>query len=265
MTFSVVAYDKETRSFGVGVASKYLAVGSVVPWAKSGVGAIATQSLPNYTYGPEGLELLKDHGAIETVNILTGKDELSHKRQLGVVDSSGKAYSFTGSGCMSYAGSIIGDGFSVQGNILTGVEVLEAMEKAMNGGGSLKERIINALIGGDKEGGDSRGRQSAAILIVGETDEFVPGSKKICDIRIDDHPDPMNELLRIDRIWEAHRGKDELIDLAPIKGKVDKAIEKLGFDSLEKWAFANNFDYSFSDTKIGEKVYGILLEQASSE
>lgn len=262
MTFSVVAYDLDSQSWGVGVASKFLAVGSVVPWARKAVGAVATQALSNYTYGPEGLELLKNHNAEETVNILTGKDEMSRKRQLGVVDSNGKAYSFTGSECLPYADSIVGEYFTVQGNILTGPEVLENMAKAMQGSGSLKERIIRALIEGEKAGGDRRGKQSAAILIVGDEEEFEPGSGKICDIRVDDHPDPINELVRVDRIWTALFGKDELIDIAPIREKVEQAIKKLGYEDLEKWAFANNFDYGFTQTKIGKNVYRILLEQA---
>ena len=265
MSFAVVAFDPEAYSWGVGVASKFLAVGSVVPWASKGVGAIATQALANYSYGPEGLELLREHSARETIEILTERDDLSRKRLLGIVDSKGNAHSFTGLECLPYAGSLVGENFAVQGNILTGEEVLESMSSAMESSGTLKERIIGALVEGDKAGGDRRGRQSAAILIVGSEEEFEPGSGKICDIRVEDHTDPLNELIRIDRIWSALFGKDELIYIEPIKEKVDKAVSALGYDSLEKWAFANNFDYGFTNTKIGKKVYRILLEQASMD
>lgn len=265
MTFSVVAFDKETESWGVGVASKFLAVGAVVPWAIPGVGAVATQAFANYTYGPRGLELLKNHTARETVEMLTGSDNMSSKRQLGIVDAKGSAFSFTGKECLTFAGSITGDSYTVQGNILAGEEVLEAMCREMEGKGSLKDRIIKALFAADKAGGDRRGRQSAAILVVGSKDEFEPGSGKICDIRVDDHADPLNELRRVDRVWSALFGKDELTDIEPIRTKIEKALKILGYDSLEKWAFNNNYDYGFTNTKIGKNAFRVLLEQASIE
>ena len=167
MTYSVVAMDPEEELVGVAVASRFIAVGAVVPWVRHGAGAIATQSYANYSFGPEGLDLLSDHSAKETLKILLDKDPQREKRQVGIIDRMGKVASFTGKECFNYADSIEGKNFTVQGNILTGRNVLESMASEMETDQPFIERMIRALKAGESAGGDSRGKQAAAILIAG--------------------------------------------------------------------------------------------------
>lgn len=260
MTFSVVAYDRETNSWGVGVASKFLAVGSAVPFAKFGIGAVATQAWSNYSYGPNGLSLLKTKSAKETVETLTSADDLRERRQLGIVDSKGNAYSFTGSECLDYAGSIVGDGFTVQGNILAGQSVIEAMAKEMEKNTPFIERILRALDAAESQGGDRRGKQSAAILVVGEEgyEEF---TDKYVDIRIDDSPEPLKELNRVMTLWEATFFKEEMVPISDNLGEIQSALERLGYPDLESWAKDNNFEEKCTKDKIGKKTLEVLLKQ----
>lgn len=202
MTFSIVACDLQASpepEWGVAVASKFLAVGSAVGYARAGVGAIATQALANVAYGPRGLELLgSGRDATETVNALTGPDEGRADRQLGVVDAQGRAATFTGEGCYEWAGGVTGDGFCCQGNILTGEDVVEAMSKAFTETrGELAVRLLAALEAGDAAGGDRRGRQSAALLVVRSGGGYGGGNDLAVDLRVDDHPEPVPELKRI--------------------------------------------------------------------
>lgn len=202
MTFSIVAYDGEASpspEWGVAVASKFLAVGSCVSWARAGVGAIATQALANVTYGPDGLDLLAEGaGADSVVATLTERDEGREDRQLGVVDARGKAATFTGGSCFEWAGGWVGDGFCCQGNILTDPGVVAAMAEAFQSAeGELAARLLAALEAGDAAGGDSRGRQSAALLVVREAGGYDSGNDVAVDLRVDDHPQPIPELQRI--------------------------------------------------------------------
>ena len=202
MTFSIVAFDPNASpspEWGVAVASKFLAVGSCVGWARAGVGAVATQALANVTYGPEGLDLLAgDAEADSVVATLTQRDEGSAHRQLGVVDAEGRAATFTGEKCYEWAGGWVGDGFCCQGNILAGSEVVAAMADAFQGTeGELATRLLAALEAGDAAGGDSRGRQSAALLIVREGGGYDGGNDVAVDLRVDDHTLPIPELTRI--------------------------------------------------------------------
>ena len=169
-TFSIVGFDPETKDLGVAVASKFIAVGALVPWAEANVGAIATQALANISYGPRGLELLRrGYSAKKVLQILISDDPQREERQVGIVDSKGEAAAFTGSKCYPYAGHIIGENYAVQGNILTGPEVLEEMAKAFEQTkGELVDKLLAALEAGDKAGGDRRGKQSAAIIVVRE-------------------------------------------------------------------------------------------------
>ena len=202
-TFSIAGFDPHTGDLGVAVQSKFFAVGSVVPWAKAGVGAIATQSYANVSYGPDGLELLaKGKSARETVETLTSADGNKQRRQLGIVDTKGNSASFTGSGCHPWAGHIEKPDFCAQGNILTGKEVVDAMaasfeQSQKQAKGGLCNWLVDALTAGQDAGGDSRGRQSAALLVVRKKGGYGGGNDRFIDLRVDDHKTPITELRRL--------------------------------------------------------------------
>ena len=203
-TFSVVAADRDRREFGVAVQSKFISVGAVVPWAEAGAGAVATQALANASYGPKGLELLRSGTkAQEVVRRLTGADPDREHRQLGIVDRDGQAAAFTGSKCMDWAGHLVGEGFACQGNILLSSEVVEAMARAMeNTPGDLPERLLAALAAGQRMGGDRRGMQSAALLVVKPAGSYGGTLDRWIDVRVDDHPSPIEELKRIFGLYD---------------------------------------------------------------
>ncbi|MBN1355992.1 DUF1028 domain-containing protein [bacterium] len=203
-TFSIVAYDPVMEEWGVAVQSKFLAVGAAVPFAKAGIGAVATQAWGNTTYGPEGLKLLMLGIAPDKVlEILTEKDEYREHRQAGMVDARGRSAAFTGSKCHAWAGHVTGDGFAVQGNILAGEAVVKDMADAyLHVEGPLAERLLAALKAGQAAGGDSRGRQSAALLVVREQGGYSGYDDRMIDLRVDDHPQPIEELERIYRLHE---------------------------------------------------------------
>ena len=202
-TFSIVGFDPRTGDLGVAVQSKFFAVGSVVPWAKAGVGAIATQSYANVSYGPEGLErLTKGQTTRETVKALTSADKDRRLRQLGIVDAKGNSTSFTGSGCHQWAGHSERPNFCAQGNILTDKEVVDAMtasfeQSQKKGMGGLCNWLADALTAGQDAGGDSRGRQSAALLVVRKNGGYAAGNDRFIDLRVDDHKTPIIELHRL--------------------------------------------------------------------
>lgn len=198
-TFSIVAFDPATGELGVAVESKFLAVGAVVPYAKAGVGAIATQSYANTTYGPRGLALLEQGATPEdALGILTRADADSAVRQAGVVDAQGRAAAFTGDKCTAHAGHKVGRNFAVQGNLLTGPEVIDAMAEAFGKAeGDLADRLLAALEAGQKAGGDRRGQQSAALLVVQAGGGYAGLSDRRFDLRVDDHPKPIEELRRL--------------------------------------------------------------------
>ncbi|HYZ46689.1 MAG TPA: DUF1028 domain-containing protein [Actinomycetota bacterium] len=207
MTFSIVACDTRAEpspEWGVAVASKFLAVGAVVPWAAAGAGAVATQAFANLSYGPRGLEALaRGEAAEEVVRRLTEEDDEREQRQLGIVDAQGRAATFTGSECFSWAGGVRGDGFCCQGNILTGPDVVDRMAETFSATpGDLASRLLAALRAGDEAGGDKRGRQGAALLVVREGGGYGGGTDKALDLRADDHPRPVEEL---DRLLDLHR------------------------------------------------------------
>ena len=199
-TFSIVAADPAAGEVGVAVASRFFAVGTVVPHARAGVGAVATQSFANTTYGPRGLELL-ERGLTpeEAVAVLLRGDEGREQRQVGVVAADGRSATYSGPGCNAWAGGRSGPGYAVQGNILTGEEVVAAMERAFLGsaGKPLAERLFAALAAGDAAGGDKRGRQSAALLVVRAGAGYGGFTDRAVDLRVDDHPDPFGELERL--------------------------------------------------------------------
>lgn len=201
-TFSIVARDPETGAIGIAVASKYLAVGSAVPWAQGGVGGVATQSFVNTTLGPSALALLasgkKARMAIEEV---LEKDPQKEWRQVGIVDSLGNSFAFTGNRCLPWAGSRQSKNYSIQGNLLAGPEVLDAMARSFESQpGHLAIRLYQALAAGEKAGGDKRGKQSAAILVVRPHGGPNGLGDREVDLRVDDHPAPIPELGRLLRL-----------------------------------------------------------------
>lgn len=202
-TYSIVAYDAKTGDLGVAVQSKFFGVGSVVPFAKAGVGAIATQSYANTEYGPKGLAMLEQGFSAEgAVSQLTRADSKREFRQLGIVDARGRAASYTGSECQAFAGHIVGEGFAVQGNILASEAVVKGMERAFvlarnSEEGELADWLMAALAAAENAGGDSRGRQSAALLVVRAHGGYGRVNDRYIDLRVEDHPEPVLELARL--------------------------------------------------------------------
>ncbi len=205
-TFSIVAADPHTGECGVAVASRFFAVGSVVPWAKAGVGAVATQSFANTSFGWLGLEYMeKGMSPEEAGKKLITEDDAPKGRQFGIVSADGKSYTYTGEDCISWAGGRNGINYAVQGNILAGEDVVIAMEKAfLETKGTLADRLYAALAAGDSKGGDSRGKQSTALLVVKEGGGYGGYNDRAIDVRVDDHPEPFKELGRILNIGQMH-------------------------------------------------------------
>ena len=203
-TFSIAAYDAEAGEWGIAVASRVLAVGYIVPWAKAGVGAVATQAFANLDYGIEGLSLLEEGlSAGEVLERLREKDEDRERRQVAVIDAAGNVATFTGADTLPWSGHVVGDGYSVQGNILAGEDVIKEMERAyLAAVGPLARRLVAALKAGEAAGGDKRGKESAALLVVRAGGGYQGKTDRLVDIRVDDHPQPVAELERIYELWE---------------------------------------------------------------
>ncbi len=220
-TFSIVAYDPGRQEWGVAVQSKFLAVGAVVSWARAGAGAVATQSYANLRYGPDGLDLLEQGlSAAEAITRLTDTDEDRDLRQVGMVDAQGQAASFTGDDCHFWAGHHVGEHFACQGNILipgTVAAMAAAYQNARDGRGELADWLVAALAAGQEAGGDSRGRQSAAVLVVREGGGYGGNNDRYLDLRVDDHPTP---ILRLQQLLQMHHlffGAVDPADLVPLK------------------------------------------------
>jgi uncharacterized Ntn-hydrolase superfamily protein len=199
-TFSIVGFDPATGDLGIAVESRFFAVGAVVPWAKAGVGAIATQSFANTTFGPQGLDLLaQGKSAQETLDLLLRADPQAEQRQAGIVDAQGRPATWTGARCNAWAGGKSGPHYTAQGNILAGKEVVEAMAKSFeaSSGSPLADRLVQALAAGQAAGGDSRGQQSAALLVVRAKGGYGGYNDRYIDLRVDDHPKPIEELARL--------------------------------------------------------------------
>ena len=207
-TFSIVGFDPETGDLGIAVQSKFFGVGTVVPWAKANVGAVATQSYANINYGPEGLELLEKKFHPETViTQLTEADPNGAFRQVGMIDAQGRSSSFTGSKCNGWAGHVVGPNFAAQGNILAGQSVIERMAIAFQKssripGTELGDWLMDSLKAGQEAGGDKRGRQSAALLVVRENAGYSGANDRYIDLRVEDHKTP---ILELDRLLEIHK------------------------------------------------------------
>lgn len=203
-TFSIIAYDPDAQEWGVAVQSKAFIVGGIVPWAQAGVGAIATQAWTNKSFGPRGLALLKrGHDPKDVIEHLIGSDKGGARRQLAVLDAQGRAANYTGNECSAWAGGIAEQNVSVQGNILAGERVLTNMLRAFRAKeGKLADRLITALEAGQKAGGDTRGQQSAAVLVAREKSDINGAGDVYVDLRVDDHKTPIAELRRLYGIWE---------------------------------------------------------------
>jgi len=224
-TFSIVAFDPVNQDWGVAVASKFFAVGSAVPWAKAGVGAVATQAWVNTSFGPRGLALLEQGADAETaLKVLVASDSGRAQRQAGIVDAKGNTATYTGEKCNAWAGGVEGVNFVCQGNILAGEKVVKAMAKAFETGkGELAERLMAALEAGDAAGGDSRGRQSAAILVVHPGAGVNGWNDRYLDIRVDDNPQPIRELRRMLETGLITAALSHASALR-IQGKLDQAV-----------------------------------------
>ena len=232
-TFSIAAYDPATGDFGVAVASKFPAVGAMVPFAKAGVGAVATQALANLEYGPKGLQMMElGLSAEEAMAKLTENDPQRDDRQLGLVDAQGRSAAWTGKSCFNYAGHITGENFSAQGNILTGPEVVQAIAKSFQSSkGSLAERLMAALEAGDAAGGDRRGKESAALLVVRAGAGYGGVTDRWIDLRVDDHPEPVRELRRLLGVHTLYFGETkELVPLTPeLVKEIQEVLKRAGF------------------------------------
>ena len=228
-TFSIVARDPENGDLGIAVASKFLAVGAVVPWAEAATGAVATQSWANTAFGPNGLALMRDGAtAAEALGRLLAEDDGREHRQVGLVDAGGGAAAHTGAECSDWAGHRIGDGYTCQGNILAGSEVLESMATALERAtGALSVRLLEALAAGDAAGGDRRGKQAAALLVVREGGGYLGLGESLVDLRVDDHAAPIDELRRLLALNELFRGTSPVSDKLPIDAALLRELQAL--------------------------------------
>ena len=244
-TYSIAACDLDAGHWGVATQSKFLAVGSVVPWAEPHVGAIATQAYANPRYGPEGLRLLRDGlSAREVVDQLTAGDDGRDHRQLGIVDAKGESATFTGDECMDWAGGVAGPGFAAQGNILVSEATVTALAEtfAATAGRPLADRLLECLAAAQAAGGDRRGQQSAALLVVERDGGYAGLSDTLVDLRVDDHPDPVGELARLHRIHHALFGATPRADWLPVDtalaDELREHLARLGYDGELESAFA---------------------------
>ncbi len=234
-TFSIVAYDPAESAWGVAVASKFLAAGALVSWARAGAGAVATQAFARVSFGPQGLDLMAGGlSAQETLEHLLANDPDRADRQVGCVDAQGRAAAYTGEGCFDWAGHRLGDGYACQGNILTGPETLAAMAEAFEStGGELGERLVAALRAGDQAGGDRRGKQSAAVLVVKPGGGYGGDHDRYIDLRVDDHPDPVRRLSELLKLHQLYFGQTDPADLLPIDAalatELQTVLARLGY------------------------------------
>jgi uncharacterized Ntn-hydrolase superfamily protein len=272
-TYSIVACDLEAQQWGVSVQSKFLSVGSVVPWAEPHVGAVATQAYANPRYGPNGLKLLREGlSAQEVVDRLTGEDEGRDHRQLGIVDAQGNAATYTGRECMDWAGGRTGTNYAAQGNILVSAATVDALAETFesSAGKPLADRLIDCLAAAQAAGGDSRGQQSSALLVVQRDGGYAGMSDVVVELRVEDHERPIEELRRI---YTLH---DEIFGVTPRRMWVDvddelaeelrERLAKLGYDgeledAFTRWTGKENLE----DRVDGiEQIDPVVLEALRS-
>jgi uncharacterized Ntn-hydrolase superfamily protein len=270
MTFSIAAHDRDARQWGVAVQSKFLAVGSVVPWAEPDVGAVATQAYANPRYGPQGLALLREGlTAEEVVERLVAADEGRDERQVGVVDGAGRGAAWTGSGCLEWAGHRTGDGYSAQGNILAGAETVDALAEMFetSAGRPLAERLVDCLAAAQEAGGDRRGQQSASLLVVERGGGYAHLSDVLVDLRVDDHERPIEELRRLYRLHDRLFGRTPRGEWLPLEGElgaqVHERLGRLGYETLEDWAGVENLEERVDGDDAIDPVVLDALREAS--
>ncbi|HEX4323448.1 MAG TPA: DUF1028 domain-containing protein [Gaiellaceae bacterium] len=263
-TYSIAACDLEAKQWGVAVQSKFLAVGSVVPWGEPEVGAIATQAYANPSYGPNGLALLRDGlSASEVVERLTAADDDRDQRQLGIVDARGNSASWTGPGCNDWAGHRTGDGYAAQGNILVGEETVAALAATFetNSQLPLAQRLIECLAAAQAAGGDRRGQQSASLLVVQRNGGYAALSDTLVDLRVDDHELPIQELRRIyalhRRLFEVSPREDWLTVEDDLRAEIDERLGRLGYDTLDAWAGVENLEERVDG---GDEIDPVVLD-----
>ncbi|MGN8843179.1 DUF1028 domain-containing protein [Niallia sp. HCP3S3_B10] len=235
MTFSIVGYDPQEKEWGIAVQSKFLGVGAVVPWAKAGVGAVATQSYANTSFGPEGLRLMEEgKSAEEALHALLDKDPGREQRQVGFIDANGNAATFTGKECYNWAGGVTGPHFAAQGNILVDENTVKAMaDTFQKREGNLAERLLSALQAGQNAGGDSRGQQSAALLVVKDRGGYGGFNDRYIDLRVEDHEEPIKELTRIYQLQQLYFAPSKPENIIPIEGstleELTTHLKRLGY------------------------------------
>ena len=267
MTFSIVARSDDGESWGVAVASKFLAVGAVVPAAVAQVGAVATQANANVAY--KGLTLAHlDAGATAPVALhrLLEEDEGRDERQVGIVDSDGGAASHTGQACIEWAGGLTGDGYAIQGNCLAGSEVVEAMEAMWLAGAELpfERRLLETLAAGDDAGGDKRGRQSAALLVVRDAAGYAGGDDIAADLRVDDHEAPVTELARLldlnDLYLTASTDEEKVTVTDELREQLEEFARTEGHPDFATWVGSENYEMRVADdlTWIDQQVLDIV-------
>lgn len=284
MTFSIVARDPQAGESGIAVQSKFLAVGAVVPWAKAGVGAIATQSWANTSYGPRGLELLASGLSVqETLAQLIGEDDGRASRQVGIVGVDGQPATFTGDQCFPWAGGQVGEHYTCQGNILVGEDTVLAMARTFEQTtGRLCDRLVAALAAGQAAGGDSRGQQSAALLVVRQGGGYGGFNDRFIDLRVDDHPQPINELKRILQLHKLYLFPPDPADILVIDHDVARELQQLltvlgdyqgaisgSYDEVTRTAFRkfsgreNLEERWFEDAHVDRTVLEFLRQKAN--
>jgi len=284
MTFSIVARDPQAGESGIAVQSKFLAVGAVVPWAKAGVGAIATQSWANTSYGPRGLELLASGlSAQETLAQLIGEDDGRTSRQVGIVGVEGQPATFTGDQCFPWAGGQVGEHYTCQGNILVGKDTVLAMARTFEQTtGRLCDRLVAALAAGQAAGGDSRGQQSAALLVVRQGGGYGGFNDRFIDLRVDDHPQPISELQRILQLHKLYLFPPDPADILVIDHDIARELQQLltvlgdyqgaisgSYDEVTRAAFRkfsgreNLEERWFEDARVDRTVLEFLRQKAN--
>jgi uncharacterized Ntn-hydrolase superfamily protein len=286
-TFSIVAYDPQAQAWGIAVASKFLAVGSVVPWAKAGVGAVATQSYANTSFGPRGLDFMEEGlSASQALERLLADDPERELRQVGLVDHQGGSATFTGKSCYSWAGGVAGQNFAAQGNILAGEQVVAALvETFTKTNKDLPHRLLAALLAGDRSGGDRRGRQSAAIYVVKSKGGYGGFNDRWVDYRVDDHPDPvlrLGELLELYDLYFSKSGESDQIKLeGDVLFQLQMILSRLGYyqeqpskqydektrTALEAFMGNENFEerVDIKTGKMDKPVYEHILRRFGTE
>jgi uncharacterized Ntn-hydrolase superfamily protein len=268
-TYSIAACDLDAGQWGVAVQSKFLSVGSVVPWAEPHVGAIATQAYANPRYGPNGLALLRDgRTAQEAVDELTGADEGRDHRQLGIVDAQGNAATYTGQECLEWAGGRTGAGYAAQGNILVSEATVDALAETFEAsGGPLAERLLDCLARAQAAGGDRRGQQSASLLVVEQDGGYAGLSDSVVDLRVEDHERPIEELRRIYGLHQAIFGETPREEWVPVDDELAielrERLARLGYegeleDAFNRWAGNENLEERVDGA---ESIDPVVLEE----